>query len=127
MSFYRGICINQDGIEWYEPSDSPFLKSFLNVGVTVTMEKHVMFRLIDSADIKLKGFSFEVDDEDNGIQKLGDGPSYGRLTTEQATHLVSGAIPITDARFAFLGLNSEQTKQVAESMPTKPIYHSILY
>lgn len=127
MSFYRGICINQDSIEWFEPEDGPFMKSYFNMGATVTLTKPVMFRLINPDYFQSAEFSFEVLDEDNGSLQLGQGQSLGRITVEQATHLVTGAVPISDSRFDFLNLTTEQRETINRQMPSKPIYHSILY
>ena len=42
-----GIGINKSAIEWYEPSDGPYLQRFFDQGVKVNAERLVMYRAVD--------------------------------------------------------------------------------
>lgn len=69
LATLAGIGINKSSIEWYEPSDGPFLARFLDQGVKAEIERLVMYRVCDvpAALRSLKPsesgeFSLEVDD-----------------------------------------------------------------
>ncbi|MBL1150205.1 MAG: GNAT family N-acetyltransferase [Armatimonadetes bacterium] len=47
LALFRALGVNRDPIEWYEPSDSPFLASFLDYGVEVSLTRPVMYRVFD--------------------------------------------------------------------------------
>lgn len=42
-----GIGINKSSVEWYEPSDGPYLRRYLDQGVKAEIERLVMYRVTD--------------------------------------------------------------------------------
>lgn len=66
-----GLCINRSNLVWYEPSDGPFVSRFMDQGVKVSLDRHVMWRVLDvpKALARLKPeasgeYTFRVDDVD---------------------------------------------------------------
>ena len=51
LSFLRGLGINKTSLSWYEPSDSPFLASYLDQGVDLKIERTIMYRTLDAGKI----------------------------------------------------------------------------
>lgn len=47
LSVLAGIGINKSGVEWYEPSDGPYLHRYLDHGVKADIERLVMYRVTD--------------------------------------------------------------------------------
>jgi predicted acetyltransferase len=70
LATLSGIGINKSALEWYEPSDSPFLQRFTDYGVTAKLSRPIMYRVTDvpSALALLKpelsgSFTVEILDE----------------------------------------------------------------
>jgi predicted acetyltransferase len=47
LSVLKGIGINKSAIEWYEPSDGPYIVRYMDQGVKANIERLVMYRVID--------------------------------------------------------------------------------
>jgi predicted acetyltransferase len=47
LSILRLVAINKTAVSWYEPSDSPFLGSYLDQGVEARVSRPAMFRVLD--------------------------------------------------------------------------------
>ena len=47
LSVMSGIGINKASVDWYEPSDGPFLQRFFDQGVSINVERLVMYRVTD--------------------------------------------------------------------------------
>ena len=47
LSTLSGIGINKSALEWYEPSDSPFVAQYLDHGVSVKATRAIMYRVCD--------------------------------------------------------------------------------
>lgn len=47
LSVLCGVGINKTSVEWYEPSDGPYLTRFLDQGVKANIERLVMYRAVD--------------------------------------------------------------------------------
>jgi predicted acetyltransferase len=70
MDIFRGLAVNKAGLSWFEPSDSPFLTSYLDTKVETAIDRPIMFRVNDvpGALLQLKcqnfgSFSLRVVDE----------------------------------------------------------------
>lgn len=50
LSFFASVGINKTKLNWYEPSDGPFLGRHLDQGVELVSEKPVMYRLLNFQD-----------------------------------------------------------------------------
>jgi predicted acetyltransferase len=111
LSVLTGIGINKSSIEWYEPSDSPYLALYVDQGVKASFERYVMYRVTDVPSC-LKGlkteasgsFSISVPDElipDNaGPWHIDFSPSGIQV---QPTHTADIEIPIRHFVQAVLG------------------------
>jgi len=47
LGVLAGLCINRSSLSWYEPSNGPSLTRFLDQGVTASIERTAMFRVLD--------------------------------------------------------------------------------
>jgi predicted acetyltransferase len=47
LSILCGVGINKTSVEWYEPSDGPFIQRFFDQGVKANIERLVMYRATD--------------------------------------------------------------------------------
>ncbi|HSI72065.1 MAG TPA: GNAT family N-acetyltransferase [Fimbriimonas sp.] len=47
MDILRGLAVNKTGLSWHEPSDSPFLASYLDTKVETVIERPIMYRVND--------------------------------------------------------------------------------
>lgn len=71
LSFFGSLGINKSSVSWFEPSDGPFLHRFMDEGVAYSMEKQIMYRVVDFPGaiqmIPARGegkFTVEVNDPD---------------------------------------------------------------
>jgi len=78
LGLMASVAINKTALCWFEPSDSPFVASYLEQGITVEMERPVMYRLLDVCaglsrlrTARRIAFTIEVDDaglpENSGV------------------------------------------------------------
>lgn len=85
LGLMRSVAINKSALSWNEPSDSPFVASYVEQGVTVEMERPVMYRLLDAQaglsrlrSRRPLSFSLEVHDEslpeNSGVLRVECGP-----------------------------------------------------
>ena len=117
LSVIAGVGINKSCVEWYEPSDSPFLARFMDHGVKANIERLVMYRVTDvpaclsAVKNRHKGeFTFRVVDdlvpENQGpwhVSFSADGTSVKKtenaeiaLTIQQFTQAFLGEPSLTD-------------------------------
>lgn len=47
LSFFGSLGINKASVTWFEPSDGPFLHRYMDEGATFSMEKQIMYRVVD--------------------------------------------------------------------------------
>lgn len=47
LAFFRSIASNKSGLTWFEPSDSAFIGRFMDQGVKVSLERPIMYRVLD--------------------------------------------------------------------------------
>lgn len=47
LTFFGNVASNKTAISWHEPSDSPFLSSYLDQGVQVAIVRPIMYRILD--------------------------------------------------------------------------------
>lgn len=71
IAHMRSLCANQTSMTWHEPPDSPFIARYFDQGVTATLNRQTMYRVIDvkSALQSLRpsnsgSFCFELIDSD---------------------------------------------------------------
>ncbi|MBC8063338.1 MAG: GNAT family N-acetyltransferase [Chlorobia bacterium] len=70
MAVLSQICINKSSLQWFEPSDSPYLQVYSDQGISAKYSRAIMFRVLDIpgalkalAPVGAGAFSFEVQDE----------------------------------------------------------------
>lgn len=95
LSLLGSLCSNQSTVTWSEPPDSPFVSRFMDQGVTVTINRATMFRVIGVQEalfpfksMEQLEFSFELIDPDcpwnNGRWKVDCG-AYGTQVARAET------------------------------------------
>ena len=47
LSLMGSLCSNQSSVTWNEPPDSPFLSRYLDQGITATVSRATMYRIVD--------------------------------------------------------------------------------
>jgi len=112
LGFFRQLGINKESISWYEPSDSPYFARFYERGVSVELDRPIMYRVTDIANafhhlhpMESGEFSLAVVDS---IMPENEGPWHVRFTAGEKVELLpaeQGAIKMTIQQFsqAYMG------------------------
>jgi predicted acetyltransferase len=111
LSMAASIGINKNSIDWYEPSDGPYISRYFDQGVKANVERLVMYRVIDVPESlramrnKHKGeFTLAIDDS---ILQENSGPWHVSFSADgtRVERTKSAQIRMTIGRFtqALLG------------------------
>jgi predicted acetyltransferase len=71
LAVLGGLAINKTALSWFEPSDGPFYTDYLDQGVTVTVERPIMFRVND-VPAALRGLKPEPAESGEFVIKIVD-------------------------------------------------------
>ncbi|MBV6459210.1 MAG: hypothetical protein HONBIEJF_02354 [Fimbriimonadaceae bacterium] len=145
LGLMRSVAINKSALSWNEPSDSPFVASYLEQGVAVEVERPVMYRLLDvvaglsrlRTDRQLS-FCFQVHDhnlpENSGEWRVESGPDRCEVTRGGSPDF---RLDIRRLTQAFMGepaldqllgqgavevLNPPGARSAVEALPHRPVY-----
>lgn len=137
LAFLRRLAINKTGLNWYEPPNAPFLAAHLDHGVTATLDRPVMFRLLGPLPGRAAGDTvLEIRDpllpELNGRWRVA--PDGWTRTRDEPT--LSGPVgPITQAvlgmprarDLVFQGLLEGDGEAAEQALPAADVYHPDFY
>ncbi len=72
----KNLGVNRKRMTWFEPSDSPYLAQFFDYGAAVSLDRQIMFRVVDVA-AALGGLRAEAEGEFS-VEVLDDGLAENR-------------------------------------------------
>jgi predicted acetyltransferase len=144
LAFMRGIMANRTNLNWYEPSSSPYLASYLDQGVEMKLNRSGMFRALDVPGLlsslrasQSGSFSIGIVDpivpENNGpwlveFDAAGTRVSQSSsadvtVSIERFTQMVLGEPSIDDlVRMDLVSVPAPKLADLRSLMPPSPVY-----